>query len=95
MTDTSHDSHGSSCACCFALPPYLTDHLRRHARDRRVRKSLARMHEESQQQRIARKAVLSMRRRAPGATPEPKLDRRIYDCEKTTDLLKRLARKEG
>jgi Zn-dependent metalloprotease len=53
------------------------------------------MHEDSQQQRIVRKAALSMRRRAPGATPEPRLDRRIYDCEKTTDLLKRLARKEG
>lgn len=95
MIDTLHYSHGSSCACCFALPPYMTDHLRRHARDRRVRESLARMHEDSQQQRIVRKAALSMRRRAPGATPEPKLDRRIYDCEKTTDLLKRLARKEG
>jgi len=53
------------------------------------------MHEDSQQQRIMRKAALSMRRRAPGAAPSPKLDRRIYDCEKTTDLLKRLVRKEG
>jgi Zn-dependent metalloprotease len=95
LTNTSHHSTGPICSCCFALPPYLTDHLRKHARDKRVRQSLALMHEESQLQRLVRKAALSMRRRAPGATAAPRLERHVYDCERTTDLLKRLARKEG
>lgn len=86
---------GSACSRCFALPPYLTDHLRTHARDRRVRQSLARMHEAAQLQRIMRQAALSLRRRAPGAAPVPRLQRHVYDCEGTTDLLKRLARDEG
>lgn len=39
--------------------------------------------------------MLSIRKRATGVAPEPRLDRRIYDCGRTTDLLKHLVRREG
>lgn len=39
--------------------------------------------------------MLAIRKRATGVTPEPRLDRRIYDCGRTTDLLKHLVRREG
>ncbi len=53
------------------------------------------MHKDAQQQRMIRSAMLSMRLRATAAQPAPRLDRRIYDCAMSTDLLRRLARKEG
>ena len=39
--------------------------------------------------------MLSLRWRATGAPPKPKLDRVVFDCGRTPDLLHRLARREG
>src|SRR5688500_18170258 len=83
------------CGCCFALTPYLTDHLRLHARSARVRESLTRMHKGARQQRLLRSAMLSLRWRATDAPPAPLLERLVFDCGMTPDLLRRLARKEG
>jgi hypothetical protein len=41
------------------------------------------MHADAQQQRVLRSAMLSLRTRAPGEAPAPKLERRIYDCGKS------------
>lgn len=84
-----------ACAVCFALPPYLSEHLRRHSRDPQVQEVLASMHRASVLLRQQRSAMLATPVRSAAAPIQPVLNRRIYDCRKTTDLLNRLVRKEG
>lgn len=80
---------------CFVLPPYMTEYLRSHAKDKAIIESLAATQRASLALRRMRAAMLSVPRRATVAGPSPSKIRRIFDCGKSTDLLNRLARREG
>jgi Zn-dependent metalloprotease len=84
-----------ACATCFALPPYMSEYLRRHSRDKQVLEVLASLQRASAVLRMQRTAMLAVPMRSATAVVKPALARRIYDCRNSTDLLNRLARKEG
>jgi Zn-dependent metalloprotease len=84
-----------NCVVCFAMPPYMADYIRLHSKDKKVLEALAATQRSSTLLRQMRTSMLAMPRRASIAPQTPNMNRRIYDCRNTTDLLNRLVRKEG
>ncbi len=91
---TSLQAH-CHCARCFVIPPYMAEHLRRTCKDKKILASLAATANTSDLLRSMRSAMLMRPQRSVNVTPKPMLTRRVYDCEKSEDLLRRLARSEG
>jgi Zn-dependent metalloprotease len=95
LNDNPSVKMSCSCVTCFAMPPYMAEYLRLHSKDKKILESLAATQRSSALLRQMRISMLAMPHRATIAPQAPKINRRIYDCGKSTDLLNRLVRKEG
>lgn len=93
-----HDpaSERRACAVCFAMPPYMEDHIRNNTKDKDILAALAASKRASATLRMMRTSMLAVPHRAAlTLAPGPQLTRRVFDCRRTTDLLRRQVRKEG
>jgi Zn-dependent metalloprotease len=96
----SHPTQATTTAApctCFVIPPYMAEHLRRTCKDAKVLKALAATARASARLRQMRAAFLAVPqpRAALATAVAPKRLRRVFDCENSTDLLRRLVRQEG